>query len=189
MGRQAGWIALCAGIAGGADMVLLPEFPMSLDEICKIIKTTPGGRQEISRSSAVAEGFKLQGSQEILQAKELDAFGHVRLGGIGEPCAKRSKKPRALKAAASCSATSNAAARPPPMTACSAPATESRQWNWPSPGEFGKMVALRGTEIVGIDLDTVITEAIDKKTGKPKLRLRNRCVSKELYDVARVFFG
>ena len=51
------------------------------------------------------------------------------------------------------------------------------------------MAALRGTEIVGIDLDSVITEVTDKKTGKTKLRLRNRCVSKELYDVAKVFFG
>ena len=56
-------------------------------------------------------------------------------------------------------------------------------------GQFGKMVALRGTEIVGVDLDTVVTEVTDKKTGKPKLRMRNRCVTKELYDVARVFFG
>ena len=56
-------------------------------------------------------------------------------------------------------------------------------------GEFGKMVALRGTEIVGIDIDSILTEVIDKKTGKPKLRVRNRCVSQELYDVAKVFFG
>ena len=56
-------------------------------------------------------------------------------------------------------------------------------------GEFGKMVALRSTEVVGIDIDSILTEVIDKKTGKPKLRVRNRCVSQELYDVAKVFFG
>ena len=56
-------------------------------------------------------------------------------------------------------------------------------------GEFGKMVALRGTEVVGIDIDSILTEVIDKKTGKPKLRVRNRCVPQELYDVAKVFFG
>jgi hypothetical protein len=56
-------------------------------------------------------------------------------------------------------------------------------------GEFGKMVALRGPDVVGIPFDSVITEVIDKKTGEPRLRVRNRCVSKELYDVAKVFFG
>jgi 6-phosphofructokinase 1 len=56
-------------------------------------------------------------------------------------------------------------------------------------GEFGKMAALRGTEIVGVPLDEVIHEVVDKKTGQPKLRLKNRCVTKELYDVAKVFFG
>ena len=56
-------------------------------------------------------------------------------------------------------------------------------------GEFGKMVALRGTEIIGVPLDDVVHEVIDKKTGQSKLRLKNRCVTKELYDVAKVFFG
>jgi hypothetical protein len=48
---------------------------------------------------------------------------------------------------------------------------------------------LRGTEVVGIDIDSILTEVMDKKTGKPKLRVRNRCVPQELYDVAKVFFG
>jgi 6-phosphofructokinase 1 len=56
-------------------------------------------------------------------------------------------------------------------------------------GQTGKMVALRGTEVVGVDFSTVITEVIDKKTGKPKLRMGNRSVPKDLYDLAKVFFG
>jgi ATP-dependent phosphofructokinase / diphosphate-dependent phosphofructokinase len=56
-------------------------------------------------------------------------------------------------------------------------------------GEFGKMVALRGPDVIGIAIDSVIVEVTDKKTGKPKLRVRNRCVPKDLYDVAKVFFG
>ena len=51
------------------------------------------------------------------------------------------------------------------------------------------MAALRGTEIIGIPLDDVVHEVLDQKTGKTKLRLKNRCVTKELYDVAKVFFG
>jgi len=56
-------------------------------------------------------------------------------------------------------------------------------------GEFGRMVALRGPDVIGIPIDSVIVEATDPKTGKPKLRVRNRCVPQELYDVAKVFFG
>ena len=51
------------------------------------------------------------------------------------------------------------------------------------------MVALRGPDVIGVDFDSVISEVVDKKTGKAKLRVRNRFVSKELYDVAKVFFG
>ena len=90
MGRQAGWIALWSGIAGGADVVLLPEFPMSLAEICKIIKARQASGKNFS-IIAVAEGFKLEG-HEVLQTKELDAFGHVRLGGIGEVLCKEIEK-------------------------------------------------------------------------------------------------
>ena len=51
------------------------------------------------------------------------------------------------------------------------------------------MVALRGQDIVGVDLDPLITEVTDQKTGKPKLRMGNRSVPAEMYDVARIFFG
>ena len=56
-------------------------------------------------------------------------------------------------------------------------------------GDFGKMVALKGTEIVGLDLASLIKEVPDIQTGKMKLRLANRNVPKELYDMAQVFFG
>src|ERR1041384_3190 len=79
MGRQAGWIAWEAGIAGGADLALLPEFPMSLYEICKILKQRQAGGKNFSIIAA-AEGFRLEG-HEVVQSKELDAVGHPRLGG------------------------------------------------------------------------------------------------------------
>jgi 6-phosphofructokinase 1 len=56
-------------------------------------------------------------------------------------------------------------------------------------GQTGKIVALRGTDIVGVDFDSVITEVTDKKTGQKKLRMGNRSVPKDLYDLAKVFFG
>ena len=56
-------------------------------------------------------------------------------------------------------------------------------------GQFGHMVALRGPDIIGVPIDSIISEVTDPKTGKTKLRVRNRRVPKELYEVAKVFFG
>ncbi len=187
MGRQAGWIAWEAGIAGGADLVLLPEFPMSLDAICKIIKQRQAGGKNFSIVAA-AEGFKLEGG-EVTQSKDLDAFGHVRLGGIGETLCKAIEKATGIESRAVVLGHIQRGGTPSAYDRVLGTRYGIRAVELAASGQFGKMVALRGTEIVGIDFDTVITEVIDKKTGKPKLRLRNRCVSKELYDVAKVFFG
>ena len=187
MGRQAGWIALEAGLAGGADLVLLPEFPMSLAEICKIIKQRQAGGKSFS-IVAVAEGFKLEGV-EITTAKELDAFGHVRLGGIGEVLCKEIEKITGVESRAVVLGYIQRGGTPSAYDRVLATRYGVKAVELAAKGEFGKMVALRGTEVIGIDLDSVVTEVIDKKTGKSKLRMRNRCVSKELYEVAKVFFG
>jgi 6-phosphofructokinase 1 len=187
MGRQAGWIAWESGIAGGADLVLLPEFPMTLEAICKIIKQRQAGGKNFS-IVAVAEGFKLDGS-EVTQSKELDSFGHVRLGGIGEFLCREIEKITGIESRAVVLGHVQRGGTPSAYDRALGTRYGVKAVELAAAGQFGKMAALRGTEIVGIDLDTVITEVIDKKTGKPKLRLRNRCVTKELYDVAKVFFG
>ena len=187
MGRQAGWIALGAGMAGGADIVLLPEFPMSLAEICKIIKQRQATGKNFS-IVAVAEGFKLEG-HEVLQTKELDAFGHVRLGGIGELLCKEIEKITGIESRAVVLGHIQRGGTPSAYDRILGTRYGVKAVELAVAGEFGKMVALRGTDVVGIDLDSVITEVTDKKTGKKKLRLANRCVTKELYDVAKVFFG
>jgi ATP-dependent phosphofructokinase / diphosphate-dependent phosphofructokinase len=187
MGRQAGWIAWESGIAGGADLVLLPEFPMSLGEICKIIKQRQAGGKNFS-IVAVAEGFKLEGG-EVTQGKQLDAFGHVRLGGIGDLLCSEIEKITGIESRAVVLGHVQRGGTPSAYDRALGTRYGVKAVELAASGQFGKMAALRGTEIVGIDFDSVITEVIDKKTGKPKLRLRNRCVSKELYDVAKVFFG
>ena len=88
MGRHAGWIALHAGIAGGADAVLIPETPIDLNQVCQIIKKRCA-RGKLFSIIAVSEGAQLKEGDIVLQKKELDAFGHVRLGGIGETLAKK----------------------------------------------------------------------------------------------------
>jgi 6-phosphofructokinase 1 len=187
MGRQAGWIALEAGIAGGADLVLLPEFPMSLADICKIIKQRQAGGKNFS-IVAVAEGFKLDGG-EIIQTKELDSFGHVRLGGIGEALCKEIEKITGIECRNVVLGHIQRGGSPSAYDRVLGTRYGVKAVDLATKGEFGKMVALRGTDIIGIDFDSVITEVIDNKTGKPRMRVRNRCVPRELYDVAKVFFG
>lgn len=92
MGRHAGWIALEAGIAGGADIVLLPEKPFRFDELVKKLKKL----REIGRKYAivaVSEGAKLDisggGGSLVFQDMETDEFGHIRLGGIANKLAEQ----------------------------------------------------------------------------------------------------
>jgi 6-phosphofructokinase 1 len=83
MGRSAGWIALHSGIAGGADVILIPEIPFDIDEVCRLIRH----RHERGRYFSivvVAEGATPKaGTMEIVTG-EVDEFGHPRLGGIGQ---------------------------------------------------------------------------------------------------------
>jgi ATP-dependent phosphofructokinase / diphosphate-dependent phosphofructokinase len=187
MGRQAGWIAWEAGIAGGADLVLLPEFPMSLAEICKIIKQRQAGGKNFS-IVAVAEGFQIEG-QEVVHSKELDAFGHVRLGGIAEVLAKEVEKITGIESRTVVLGYIQRGGTPSAYDRALATRYGVKAVELAIAGQFGKMAALRGTEVVGVSLDEVVHEVIDKKTGKSRLRLKNRCVSEELYNVAKVFFG
>src|SRR6266511_1842250 len=81
MGRHAGWIALHSGVAGGADVILLPERPFDLDQVVNYVEKRFETRY--SPIVVVAEGAVPSESGHIVQSPELDAFGHVRLGGIG----------------------------------------------------------------------------------------------------------
>src|SRR6202161_3447377 len=83
MGRDAGWIAITSGIAGGADVIGVPEKPMDIDHMCKIIQYRHNHGKKFS-IVVVAEGATLPGTDQVAtQGAKLDAFGHARLSGIG----------------------------------------------------------------------------------------------------------
>src|SRR5690606_10762392 len=82
MGRHAGWIALHAGLAGGANVILLPERPFDIDQVAHYVEKR--FQHQYAPIVVVAEGAVPVEGQMILQSKEVDAFGHVRLGGIGQ---------------------------------------------------------------------------------------------------------
>ncbi|MGH8939090.1 MAG: ATP-dependent 6-phosphofructokinase, partial [Actinomycetes bacterium] len=81
MGRHAGWIALHAGMAGGANIILIPEVPFDIDRVCEYVESR--FQSHYSPIIVVSEGATPKEGTMTLQTGELDAFGHVRLGGIG----------------------------------------------------------------------------------------------------------
>src|SRR5450755_4559891 len=85
MGRHAGWIALHAGMAGGANVILIPEQEFDLDEVCGWVESR--FKSSYAPIICVAEGAHPKASDEALAAQQRDAFGHVRLGGIGQQLA------------------------------------------------------------------------------------------------------
>jgi ATP-dependent phosphofructokinase / diphosphate-dependent phosphofructokinase len=88
MGRHAGWIAMISGLAGGADCILIPEESKTIEEVCAIIKRRHARGKKFSIVAA-SEGFQLKGQDTLVtKDKQLDQFGHVLLGGIGERLAK-----------------------------------------------------------------------------------------------------
>ena len=92
MGRHAGWIALHAGIAGGASMVLIPEQPFDIQQVCDFVETR--FKSQYAPIVVVSEGaVPKEGGDMTLVSGEKDAFGHVRLGGIGDRLAGEIEQP------------------------------------------------------------------------------------------------
>ena len=82
MGRHAGWIALHSGVAGGADVILIPELPFDIDEVCRLIRRRHARGRYFSIVVAAEGAIPKEGTLEVSSGR-LDEFGHVRLGGIG----------------------------------------------------------------------------------------------------------
>ena len=119
MGRHAGWIALHAGMAGGANVILIPEVPFDIEKVCDYVESR--FESHYSPILVVSEGATPAEGQMVLADGELDAFGHVRLGGIGQCWRRRSRSAPARRRARRCSVTSSAAVRRPRATAGSPP--------------------------------------------------------------------
>src|SRR5450755_4542220 len=135
MGRHAGWIALHAGIAGGANVILIPEQPFDIEQVCAWVEHRFQTRY--APIVVVSEGAHPKAQSEALVADQLDAFGHVRLGGVGQLLAddiERGGTPTAFDRVLA--------------TRFGVYAIDAVR-----DGAFGSMVALRGTDIVRVSLD------------------------------------
>ncbi|HZX44776.1 MAG TPA: 6-phosphofructokinase [Candidatus Nanoarchaeia archaeon] len=173
MGRHAGWMTLEAGIGGGASIILLPEEPFDLDQITKILlnRKRKGKNYAII---AVSEGAVPKEGQMILQAKEKDSFGHVRLGGIAEILGKEIEKRTDIECRHVVLGHLQRAGDPTVFDRVLGTRLGVKAAEMIDKGKFGMMAALRGTDIVAIPLE----EAVGKLKTVPK----------ERYDEAKLFF-
>jgi ATP-dependent phosphofructokinase / diphosphate-dependent phosphofructokinase len=174
MGRHAGWIALHAGIAGGASEVLIPEQPFDIEAICRRVETR--FETQYAPIIVVSEGaVPAEGGDMTLVSGELDAFGHVRLGGIGDRLANEIEQRTGKEARAVVLGHVQRGGTPTAFDRWLATRFGLDAADAVADGDFGHMVALRGTDIVRVPLSE----------GTAELKL----VSAEEYAEASVFFG
>ena len=158
MGRDAGWIAITSGIAGGADAILVPEKPIDLDHVCKLLKNRHD-RGKLFSIVVVAEGAKLPGTDKnaTLNAK-LDAFGHARLSGIGQTLADLIEEKTGYETRSVNLGHTQRGGTPTAYDRMLATRYGSAAIDLVHKSEFGKLVVLRGTEITNIPLQDAIAK-------------------------------
>lgn len=174
MGRHAGWIALESGIAGGADVVLIPEFPIDIEEVCDLIKKRHQRGKTFS-IVVVSEGARFKEGTMVLQEQKLDEFGHVRLGGIGEILAKEIEKRTGYETRVSVLGHIQRGGSPTAFDRVLGTRFGVKAIELVKEKKFGQMVSLSGNKIISVPLE--------KATGTLKT------VDPEYYEIARVFFG
>ncbi len=177
MGRHAGWIALEAGIAGGADLILIPEFPVTTKEIGEMV-TRRHDRGKSFSIIVVAEGAQVSddsGAPLFVPGEKRDAFGHVRLGGIAPAIAEQVEAATGFETRYTVLGHIQRGGSPTAFDRVLGSRFGVAAVDLVAEKGYGRMVAVQGTKIVTIPL----TEAV----GSMKV------VSPELYETARVFFS
>ncbi|HWI43054.1 MAG TPA: 6-phosphofructokinase [Nocardioides sp.] len=174
MGRHAGWIALHSGLAGGASMVLIPEQPFDIEDVCA--RVTTRFESKYAPIIVVSEGaIPRDGGDMTLVSGEKDAFGHVRLGGIGDRLAGEIEQRTGKEARAVVLGHIQRGGTPTAFDRWLATRFGLQAIDAVADGDFGTMMALKGTRIERLPLI--------EGTGELKL------VSDEEYAEAQVFFG
>jgi ATP-dependent phosphofructokinase / diphosphate-dependent phosphofructokinase len=175
MGRHAGWIALHAGMAGGANVILIPEKPFDIEQVCQYVQHRFQTRY--APIVVVAEGAMPKSSDEAAADQELDAFGHVRLGnrGIGQQLADEIERRTGKEARCAVLGHIQRGGTPTAFDRVLATRFGVHAARAVADGAFGSMVALRGTDIVGVPLAEATEEL--------------KLVPPERYAEAEVFFG
>jgi 6-phosphofructokinase 1 len=156
MGRHAGWIALHAGLAGGANVILIPEKPFSMDKVCGYVEHRFQTRY--APIVVVAEGARPADDDLALSDERLDSFGHVRLGGIGQELAAEIEKRTGKEARCTVLGHIQRGGTPTAFDRVLASRFGINAIDAVHDGEFGTMVALRGTQITRVPLAEATSE-------------------------------
>jgi 6-phosphofructokinase 1 len=173
MGRHTGWIAVMSGIAGGADVILIPEQPMTVDECCTELRRRHEKGKDFS-IVVVSEGYELEG---IGEAGDLDQFGHIRLSerGVGAELARQIEEQTGYETRVTVLGHVQRGGSPTPHDRVLATRYGLKAADLVLAQRWGRMAALRGDAIVDVALAEATAEL---KTVPP-----------EWYDVAKAFFG
>ncbi|HEY4459841.1 MAG TPA: 6-phosphofructokinase [Pseudonocardiaceae bacterium] len=173
MGRHAGWIALHSGLAGGANVILVPERQFSVDQVVEWVERR--FERQYAPIIVVAEGAIPAGGGEVLLSGEKDAFGHVQFGGIGDWLAKEIATRTGKESRAVVLGHVQRGGTPTAYDRVLATRFGLHAVDAVADGDFGVMVALRGTDIVRVKLSEATAEL--------------KTVPAERYEEAEVFFG
>jgi ATP-dependent phosphofructokinase / diphosphate-dependent phosphofructokinase len=174
MGRHAGWIATHSGMAGGADAILVPERPFDVDAVCASIERRHDGGRTFS-IVVVSEGATPVGGGEVGDQQQVDAFGHVRLGGIAVQLERDVERLTGFESRMTILGHVQRGGTPTAYDRVLATRFGVAAMDAVSDGAFGQMVGLHATGIVRVDLEQALAE--------PKL------LDPDLYETAEVFFG
>ncbi len=174
MGRHAGWLALHSGIASGANIILIPEFPVNLDEVSAILNKRKAEGYEYSIVVA-AEGARIMAGQTVLKEKDLDSFGHVRLGGIGETLAEEIEKRTGIETRTTVLGHIQRGGTPSAFDRFLGTRFGATAMDLVLAKKFGYMASLKGTDVTGVPIQDAVGTL--------------KTVDAKLYDLAKTFFG
>jgi ATP-dependent phosphofructokinase / diphosphate-dependent phosphofructokinase len=174
MGRNAGWIGLYSGLAGGADVILIPEHPFDIDQVCNHVRRRHG-RGHLFSIVVVSEGATpIEGSLEIREY-ERDEYGWPKLGGISNLIAEQIEQRTGFETRVTILGHVQRGGSPTAFDRVLATRFGVAAIDLASTGAWGRMVALRGPRIEDCPLDDAVADI--------------KRVPDELYEVAEVFFG
>jgi 6-phosphofructokinase 1 len=176
MGRDTGWVALMGGLAGGADMIVIPEFPVSIDEVVEHLDMRRSQGSDFS-IIVVSEGVEMEGMGRKEDAGgELDAFGHVQLSrrGVGERLASLIEQRTGFETRATVLGHTQRGGTPSAYDRIWATQVGYGAWRLVQSGDFGRMPVVQCGRVEVAPIRDVVAE--------------QRRVPRELYELATVFF-
>jgi len=174
MGRHAGWIATYAGMAGGADVILVPEEPFDIAEVCERLQHRHQRGAGFS-IVVVAEGATPAEGTMTLQSGDVDEFGHVRLGGIGNQLQPEIESRTGFETRVTILGHLLRGGTPTAYDRVLATRFGIEAIDSVNEEDFGKMVALRGNDIVRVPIGEAVKEL--------------KTIDQSIFDAASVFFG